>query len=112
MPAFDSPSMTDASGTKHSWFTCYGTGLMADFSRVGKVLSIVIGATVSLLVAVSSPEAQAPVLFEASTECLACHNSLTTPLGRDVSIGVDWCGSMMANSARDPYWQAAVRREV
>jgi hypothetical protein len=85
---------------------------MADFSRVGKVLSIVIGATVSLLVAVSSPEAQAPVLFEASTECLACHNSLTTPLGEDVSIGVDWRGSMMANSARDPYWQAAVRREV
>jgi hypothetical protein len=29
-----------------------------------------------------------------------------------VSIGYDWRASMMANSARDPYWQAAVRREV
>ncbi|HET9268444.1 MAG TPA: hypothetical protein VFO31_09775 [Vicinamibacterales bacterium] len=29
-----------------------------------------------------------------------------------MSIGADWRGSMMANSARDPYWQAAVRREM
>ena len=32
--------------------------------------------------------------------------------GTDVSIGFDWRASMMANSARDPYFQAAVRREV
>jgi hypothetical protein len=29
-----------------------------------------------------------------------------------VSIGVAWRASMMANSARDPYWQASVRRET
>jgi hypothetical protein len=29
-----------------------------------------------------------------------------------VSIGADWRATMMANSAKDPYWQAAVRREV
>jgi hypothetical protein len=35
-----------------------------------------------------------------------------TDRGEDVSIGADWRGSMMANSVRDPYWQAAVRREI
>ncbi len=43
---------------------------------------------------------------------MACHNGLVTPAGEDVSIGVGWRGSMMANSARDPYWQASVRRET
>ena len=43
---------------------------------------------------------------------MACHNGLVTPAGEDVSIGVDWRASMMANAARDPYWQAAVRRET
>ena len=47
-----------------------------------------------------------------SHECVACHNGLTTPTGEDVSIGVAWRASMMANSSRDPYWQASVRREI
>ena len=51
-------------------------------------------------------------LFQTSNDCLACHNGLTTPSGEDVSIGVQWRASMMANSSRDPYWQAAVRRET
>jgi hypothetical protein len=50
--------------------------------------------------------------FLTSDNCLACHNSLTTPSGEDVSIGHAWRGSIMANSARDPYWQASVRRET
>jgi hypothetical protein len=29
-----------------------------------------------------------------------------------VSIGFDWRASIMANSSRDPYWQASVRRET
>ncbi|MFW5904790.1 MAG: hypothetical protein ACOCUZ_01105, partial [bacterium] len=53
-----------------------------------------------------------PALFETSDRCMACHNGLTTPAGEDMSIGFEWRASMMANSARDPYWQAAVRREV
>jgi hypothetical protein len=51
-------------------------------------------------------------LFHTSDQCLACHNGLTGPAGEDLSIGTDWGGSMMANSARDPYWQGSVRREV
>jgi hypothetical protein len=43
---------------------------------------------------------------------MACHNGLRTPSGEDVSIGASWRASMMANSSRDPYWQAAVRRET
>jgi len=46
-----------------------------------------------------------------SDRCLACHNGLTTSEGKDVSIGFNWGASIMANSARDPYWQASVRRE-
>lgn len=49
--------------------------------------------------------------FQTSDRCLACHNGLKTPSGKDVSIGFDWRSSIMANSARDPYWQASVRRE-
>jgi hypothetical protein len=50
--------------------------------------------------------------FHTSDRCLVCHNELTTPSGRDVSIGLNWRASIMANSARDPYWQASVRRET
>src|SRR3984893_16942133 len=49
--------------------------------------------------------------FQTSDRCLACHNGLTAPSGKDVSIGFDWRSSIMANSSRDPYWQASVRRE-
>jgi len=49
--------------------------------------------------------------FQTSDRCLACHNGLLTPSGQDVSIGYDWRASMMANSSRDPYWRASVRRE-
>ena len=51
-------------------------------------------------------------LFTHSDNCVACHNGLTTPSGEDVSIGATWRSTMMANSARDPYWQAGVRRET
>ncbi len=50
--------------------------------------------------------------FQTSDNCMACHNGLVTPAGEDVSIGADWRASMMGNSARDPYWMAAVRREL
>ena len=52
------------------------------------------------------------MLFQSADNCMNCHNNLVTPSGEDVSIGIDWRASMMANSARDPYWHAAVRREV
>jgi hypothetical protein len=57
-------------------------------------------------------EKTAAPVFETSDNCMACHNGLTSPGGEDVSIGSAWRASMMANSSRDPYWQAAVRRET
>jgi len=50
--------------------------------------------------------------FHTSDRCVACHNGLLTASGQDVSIGFDWRASIMANSSRDPYWQASVRRET
>jgi hypothetical protein len=50
--------------------------------------------------------------FQTSERCIACHNGLTTSSGEDISIGYNWRTSMMANAARDPYWQAGVRREI
>jgi hypothetical protein len=61
---------------------------------------------------VRRPDVHAAVSFETSDNCLACHNGLTTAAGEDVSIGASWRASIMANSSRDPYWQAAVRRET
>src|SRR5688500_7502436 len=59
-----------------------------------------------------TPATQQGVEFATSDNCLACHNGLIAGDGEDVSIGVAWRASMMANSARDPYWQASVRRET
>jgi hypothetical protein len=53
-----------------------------------------------------------PALFAHSSDCLACHNQLVAPSGEDVSIGLAWRSTMMANAARDPYWHASVRRET
>ena len=50
--------------------------------------------------------------FRSADRCIACHKDVSASDGTDVSIGFDWRASMMANSARDPYFQAAVRREV
>jgi hypothetical protein len=50
--------------------------------------------------------------FQSSDRCVACHNGVATSSGEDISIGFAWRPTMMANSARDPYWQAGVRRET
>ena len=50
--------------------------------------------------------------FRTADRCIACHVGVTAADGTDVSIGFDWRASMMGNAARDPYFQAAVRREV
>lgn len=73
-------------------------------------------AVVCLLCLASAVRAQelgrAAGLFATADRCMACHNQLVTAAGEDVSIGFLWRPSMMANSARDPYWRAAVRRET
>jgi hypothetical protein len=50
--------------------------------------------------------------FLTSDRCFACHNGMKSADGADFSIGIDWRTSLMANSSRDPYWQASVRRET
>ncbi len=62
--------------------------------------------------ATAKDDSRSRTVFQTSDNCMACHNGLVTPAGEDVSIGADWRASMMANSSRDPYWQAAVRREL
>jgi hypothetical protein len=59
----------------------------------------------------AQPAHTAPI-FDTSHNCVACHNGLTTSSGEDISFGTAWRATMMANSARDPYWQASVRREA
>ncbi|MCS7315040.1 MAG: hypothetical protein RMI94_05325 [Bryobacterales bacterium] len=70
-----------------------------------------------LAVAVSAQPAppgrsRSTAVFLTSDRCFACHNGLVAASGEDFSIGHAWSASMMANSSRDPYWQAGVRREV
>ena len=51
-------------------------------------------------------------LFAGSGICAACHTQMVDQAGVDVSIDAAWRSTMMANAARDPYWQAAVRGEI
>ncbi len=87
-------------------------------SRSRLLAAAVLVAAVALLGGLSvvaraqAAQAQTPApQFQTSDRCVACHNGLLTPSGADVSIGFEWRASIMANSARDPYWQASVRRE-
>ncbi|MBP7295441.1 MAG: hypothetical protein KBB56_05235 [Acidobacteria bacterium] len=59
----------------------------------------------------TAPAGPAPV-FGTADVCFACHTGVITPSGRDLSFGNQWRTTMMANSARDPYWMAGVRREI
>jgi hypothetical protein len=60
----------------------------------------------------AEPHAAPGGLFQTAAQCIVCHSDLRGPDGSDVSIGTAWRATMMANAARDPYWHAAVRREV
>jgi hypothetical protein len=77
--------------------------------RHQRVILLIVSLTV---LGAAAAAVRVPALFITSDRCQACHNGLVTPRGEDVSIGADWRASMMANSARDPYWQASVRRET
>ena len=79
---------------------------------------LLVSAAILLLSMSATDRAQGPhdrvdrELFQTSDRCMACHNTLSTSAGEDISIGFAWRPTMMANSARDPYWQASVRREL
>jgi len=57
-------------------------------------------------------------LFAASGTCKKCHGFDTLQmasvdlLGNDVNVVDDWSATMMANSAKDPFWRAKVSHEV
>ncbi|MCB0760300.1 MAG: T9SS type A sorting domain-containing protein [Flavobacteriales bacterium] len=56
--------------------------------------------------------------FVGSGQCVLCHSTDSTGQtmvdadGNDVSMVNNWMGTMMANSARDPFWRAKVSHEV
>jgi hypothetical protein len=77
-----------------------------------RIVSICVAAGACPASAWAAEPPPAPSRFVTAAQCIACHAPLTAPSGEDVSIGFDWRATMMANSARDPYWHAAVRREV
>jgi hypothetical protein len=79
-----------------------------DLKRVILALALLLG--FSAIVKAEGREDLKPE-FHTHDRCFACHNELRTKDGQDVSIGLAWRASIMANSARDPYWQASVRRE-
>ena len=89
-------------------------GASVTIGLAASVISLVVvaGAQAPAPAAPETVLAHAPGTFLPAEECMACHNGLTTSNGEDVSIGLAWRASMMANSARDPYWQASVRRET
>lgn len=57
-------------------------------------------------------------LFPGSGVCGGCHGhdpnnlAMVTPWGEDVNIYDGWAGTMMANSAKDPFWRAKVSHEI
>jgi hypothetical protein len=50
--------------------------------------------------------------FIGSGACAICHTNMHDQRDQDVSTDRLWRSTMMANSARDPYWQASMRAEV
>jgi Cytochrome c554 and c-prime len=58
------------------------------------------------------------VLFPTARLCGGCHGydptkrAMVTTAGEDVNIYDDWRSSMMANSAKDPFWRAKVTQEI
>jgi Secretion system C-terminal sorting domain/Cytochrome c554 and c-prime len=57
-------------------------------------------------------------LFGGSGLCAGCHGhdpvgyAMVTSWGQDVNVYDDWAGTMMANSAKDPFWRAKVSHEI
>ncbi|MDD9933226.1 MAG: hypothetical protein OXT09_06470, partial [Myxococcales bacterium] len=64
----------------------------------------------------SSDEGAETTRFTSASACEGCHAAgpgvLRDAAGRDVSPTATWRSSIMANSARDPYWLAVFSREL
>jgi hypothetical protein len=82
-------------------------------SMVGwRVLGFCLATLTHAAVAATDSKHSTGADFHTSDRCVACHNGMVNSQGDDYSIGLDWGTSVMANSSRDPYWQASVRRET
>jgi hypothetical protein len=51
-------------------------------------------------------------LVTASSVCSPCHTDLDNGEGIDYSFDTNWRSSMMAHSAKDPYWLATMSSEI
>jgi hypothetical protein len=60
----------------------------------------------------SSPAHNPADDFRTAAHCATCHTNMKSAKGENASIVGDWRASVMANAARDPYWQGSVRRET
>src|SRR5258706_7463869 len=77
---------------------------------LGSIAFLTLFAASATLVRGGNKKSSSTPEFRTSDRCVACHNGMKTKAGEDFSIGLDWRSSIMANSSRDPYWQASVRR--
>lgn len=79
------------------------------------IVPVLVFATHAVFAQEASGQVKRPIshlLFTTSTHCVSCHSQVRASNGEDISIGYQWRASIMANSARDPYWQASIRRET
>lgn len=64
------------------------------------------------------PPVDSNLIFPKSTACEGCHGfdenefAYITAAGDEVNVFDDWQSSMMANSAKDPFWRAKVSHET
>jgi hypothetical protein len=69
------------------------------------------------LAAMSSP-VDSGIIFPTASTCAGCHGfdpigyAMVDFFGNDVNVFDDWKTSMMANSAKDPFWRAKISHEV
>ena len=88
----------------------WGSAIVLGFAMVG-FLPLLRGASETKTENAKGDKVPPGTVFRTSDRCVSCHNGLKTSKGEDISIGLQWGASIMANSSRDPYWQGSVRRE-
>ncbi|MGK0364380.1 MAG: cytochrome c553 [Saprospiraceae bacterium] len=71
-----------------------------------------------ILLSPPPPPVDSALIFPKSTACEGCHGfdeaefAYVTQYGEEVNVFDDWQATMMANSAKDPFWRAKVSHEV
>lgn len=71
-----------------------------------------------MLISPPPPPVDSALIFPPSSACEGCHGfdeaefAYVTESGEEVNVFDDWQATMMANSAKDPFWRAKVSHEV